>query len=82
MAGNVNHAKQLQLNVSIEIQTHSPIEEFQYSQIVMEATYSKLLLLPHKKAKSYRLFAMSWRIYVILYQHLYSSSFLIYASFM
>lgn len=51
MAGNVNHAKQLQLNVSTEIQTHSPIEEFQYSQIVMEATYSKLLLLPHKKQK-------------------------------
>lgn len=51
MTGTVNHVKELQLNVSTKIQTHSPIDEFQYSQIVIEATYSKLLLLPHKKQK-------------------------------
>lgn len=83
MAGTVSHVKELQINISIEIQTHT-----QPNRRVTVLSHShggylfKIIAATPQRAKSYRLFVMSWRICVILYQHLYSSSFLIYASFM
>lgn len=81
MAGTVHQTKELQLNVSTETQTQ-PNRRVPILSNSHGGYSFKIFAATPQKAKSCRLFAMSWRIYVILYQHLYSSSFLIYASFM